>query len=125
MSASVLLSLALQQQSMAGPILVMLLFFVGVYAFASFCLQRIAEKTNTDEAWWAWVPVLNVFLMLKIADKPLWWFLLFLIPFVNIVFIPMVWAAICQARDKSPWLVVLFFVPVANLGVLPYLAFSE
>ncbi|MCH8947241.1 MAG: hypothetical protein IH789_06380, partial [Acidobacteria bacterium] len=45
MSASVLLSLALQQQSMAGPILVMLLFFVGVYAFASFCLQRIAEKT--------------------------------------------------------------------------------
>ena len=110
---------------MAGPILVMLLFFVGVYSFASFCLQRIAEKTNTDEAWWAWVPVLNVFLMLKIADKPLWWFLLFLIPFVNIVFILMVWAAICQARDKSPWLVVLFFVPVANLGVLPYLAFSE
>ncbi len=50
MGASVLFSLALQQQSVAGPILVALLFFVGVYGFISFCLQRIAEKTNTDEA---------------------------------------------------------------------------
>jgi hypothetical protein len=38
--------------------------------------------------WGAIIPIYNVILLLEIAGRPLWWILLFLIPFVNfIVFI--------------------------------------
>jgi len=39
-------------------------------------LQTIATKTNTENAWLAWIPVVNLILMLNIAKKPIWWFIL-------------------------------------------------
>lgn len=35
--------------------------------------------------WACIIPIYNVIVMLEIANKPIWWFLLMLIPFVNIV----------------------------------------
>jgi len=35
--------------------------------------------------WGAIVPIYNMILLLEIAGKPIWWVILFLIPFVNFV----------------------------------------
>lgn len=35
--------------------------------------------------WGCIIPIYNVILMLEIAERPLWWLLLFLIPFVSII----------------------------------------
>jgi Family of unknown function (DUF5684) len=35
--------------------------------------------------WACIVPIYNIIVLLKIAGRPLWWFILMLIPFVNIV----------------------------------------
>ncbi len=37
------------------------------YIYYSVCLQLIARKTKTMNGWMAWVPVLNIFLVLNIA----------------------------------------------------------
>jgi hypothetical protein len=95
------------------------------YAYAAICLVKIAEKTNTPDGWWAWVPVMNILLMIKIAGKPLWWILLCLIPLVNLIILILIWVAVCEARKKSPALVIGLIIPVVNLAVMGYLAFSD
>ncbi len=106
-----------------------LIFFLGfilaAYVYMSLALQTIADKTGTANSWLAWIPIANVFLMLSVAKKPMWWFILFLIPLVNIVIAIMVWMAVAEARGKPNWWGVLMIVPIANLVVPGYLAWAD
>jgi hypothetical protein len=108
-----------------GIIFVALLFGLAAYVYISLALQTIATKTNTANTWLAWIPIANLFLMLSIAKKPMWWFLLFLVPLVNIVIAIMVWMAMAEARGKPSWWGILTIVPVANLVVPGVLAWSD
>lgn len=100
-------------------------FAVAAYVYMSLALQTIANKTNTANSWLAWIPIANLFLMLSIAKKPMWWFILCLIPLVNIVIIIMIWMAVAEARGKPNWWGILMIVPVANLVVPGYLAWAD
>jgi succinate dehydrogenase hydrophobic anchor subunit len=106
-----------------------LMFFLGfilaAYVYMSLALQTIADKTGTANSWLAWIPIANAFLMLSVAKKPMWWFILFLIPLVNIVIAIMVWMAVAEARGKPNWWGVLMIVPIANLVVPGYLAWAD
>lgn len=102
-----------------------LLIMLAIYAFIAYSFQTIANKTGTPNGWFAWIPILNLVLLLQIAKKPVWWIILFIIPLVNIVIYIITLAGVCQARGKSGWLVLGFFVPVVNLGVIGYLAFAD
>jgi hypothetical protein len=101
------------------------IIWLGIYAYMAITLQIIANKTGTPDAWMAWVPILNGYLMCKIAGKPGWWVLLFFIPFVNLVIGVMVWMRIAEARHKPAWLGVLMIVPIATMIVPAHLALSE
>ena len=102
-----------------------LLIILVFYAYMAICFMKIAEKTGTENGWWAWIPILNFLLMLAIARKPMWWILLMLIPLVNIVVAIIVIVGICQARGKSGLLAIGFLIPIVNLIVLGYLAFGD
>jgi uncharacterized membrane protein len=104
---------------------VFLIIGLAAYVYMSMALQTIAKKTNTENAWWAWVPIINIILMLNIAKKPLWWIILCLIPFVNIIIFIIVWMAIAVARGKPNWWGILIIIPVANLIVPGYLAWAD
>ncbi len=112
---------------MSSVVIFALLFiFLVLYAFSAFCLQKIAQRTGHDDnGWYAWVPILNLFLMVQIAEKEWWWILLMFIPYVNIVIIVILWMGISEARGKSPWLGLLIVVPIAPLFLMAYLAFSS
>ena len=99
-------------------------FAAAFYVYLALALQTIANKTNTPNAWLAWIPIANTFLALMIAKKPLWWFLLLLIPLVNIVIWIMVWMAIAEARAKPNWWGIMVIVPVMNLVMPGYLAWA-
>lgn len=125
-----LVSMILQDDVPGGLIAGLLgaYFFVliAAYLFFGFCFMKIAQKTGTENGWWAFIPILNILLMLNIARKPLWWILLFLVPFVNIVIAIIVWIEICKARGKNPWILLGFLVPIIGpIGVLCYLAFTD
>ena len=104
---------------------VMMMFFLVFYLYTALCLQVIATKTGTANAWLAWIPIANVFLMLNVAQKPAWWFILMLIPFVNIIIAIIVWMQIAKARRKAEWWGIMMIVPVMNFIAPGYLAFSE
>jgi hypothetical protein len=109
-----------------GAVLVCFLVFVGaIYVYTSLALSTIATKTGTANPWVAWIPIANLFLMLGIAKKPMWWFILFLIPLVGMVMLIIVWMAIAEARGKPNWWGILMIVPLANFVVPGYLAWAD
>lgn len=111
---------------MAGGFLMFFLVFaLAIYVYTALALSTIAEKTNTENGWLAWIPIANIILMLNIAKKPIWWILLCLIPFVNIVIFIILWMGIAEARNKPSWWGVLMIVPVVSLIVPGYLAWSD
>lgn len=116
---------ALGLAALGGFLFVILIFFAIFYVYIALALQTIAKKTNTENAWWAWIPILNILLMLNIAKKPLWWIVLFLIPLVSLVMSIIVWMAIAEARGKPNWWGILLIVPLLGLVVPGYLAWSN
>lgn len=97
---------------------------VALYIIFAIPLYVMGQKTEQDNPWFAFIPILNIILMLQIADKELWWFLLLLIPCVNVFIMVTVWMAIADAMDKPEWLGMLMLVPVLNIFVPYYLAFG-
>ncbi len=116
----------LPSTALSGAVIVVsLVVCFGFYVYFSLALQTIAKKTNTENGWMAWIPIANAFLALNIAKKPLWWFLLFLIPLVGIVFEVIVAMAIAERRGKPSWWGILIIVPFGILIVPGYLAWSD
>ena len=109
----------------AGLIGFIFICFLAVYVYMALALQTIAQKTNTENGWFAWIPIANIILMLTIAKKPIWWIVLFLIPLVSIVMLILVWMGIAEARNKPNWWGVMVIVPVMNLIMPGYLAWSD
>ena len=104
---------------------VFLLIGLALYAYVALCMMKIAEKTNTENGWWAWIPILNIVLLCQIARKPVWWFLLLFIPLVNIVIYILLFVGMCEARGKPGWWAILLILPGINLIALGILAFGD
>jgi dolichyl-phosphate-mannose--protein O-mannosyl transferase len=109
----------------AGIIGFILIIGLAFYVYVALALQTIAQKTNTENAWFAWIPIANIILGLTIAKKPIWWIVLFLIPFVGIVMAVLMWMGIAEARNKPSWWGIMVIVPVMNLIMPGYLAWSD
>jgi hypothetical protein len=110
---------------LAGFMLIYLIVLGAVYVYFALALQTIATKTNTPNGWMAWIPIANIFLALNIAQKPGWWFILFLIPLVGVIMGIIVFMAIAERRGKPSWWGILLIVPVVGLIVPGYLAWSD
>jgi hypothetical protein len=108
---------------------VVLLFLVILtlifYVYLALCLMKIAKKTQTENAWFAWIPILNLVLMIQCANKSLGWLILFFIPFFNLIGLIIIWMAIAKKLGQPEWLGILMIVPVVNLILPGYLAFSK
>jgi hypothetical protein len=104
---------------------IFLLVTTVLYIYVSLALQTIANKTNTEDAWLAWIPIANLILVLRITNRPLWWVIPLLVPVVNLVPGIPVGIALAAARGKSIWWGILLVVPVVQLIPLGYLAWSD
>jgi Family of unknown function (DUF5684) len=73
--------------------------------------------------WAAIVPIYNIIVLLEIAGKPLWWIILFFIPFVNIIMAILVGIAVAKNFGKSD----AFGVGLGLLGFIfyPILGFGD
>jgi hypothetical protein len=124
-------SLAAQDNSRApvaflgGFFLFMFLIFLAGYVYMALALQTIAQKTNTENGWLAWIPIVNIILMCNIARKPVWWIILCLIPLVNIVIFILLWMGIAEARNKPNWWGIMVIIPIMNIVMPGYLAWAD
>jgi len=103
-----------------------LLLPILLYVYTGFILKTIAKKTNTEDGWLAWIPVINLYLLCRIARKPGWWVILLFIPFlVNVIIFIILWMRIAEIRNKPAWLGVLMILPIINFVIAGILAFSD
>jgi hypothetical protein len=111
----------------AGENIVFLLFTLFSYLFGSYCFYTIYEKLGEQNAWFAWVPILNNWIMYKAGDQSPWWIVGLFIPLVNfvaLIFLLMAFIKIVEKLGKSPWLILLMIVPLVNFVVLYNFAFG-
>jgi hypothetical protein len=56
---------------LGGFLFIFCIILLVAYVYHALALQTIATKTNTENPWFAWIPILNIILMLNIARKPI------------------------------------------------------
>lgn len=102
---------------------------LGSYIYTSLALMKIAKRLNYENAWYAWVPILNIILMFKMGDQNPTLLLLLLIPGIGaaIVGILSIIALmhICEKRGYDKALGLLSLVPLANYVLLGMLAWGK
>jgi hypothetical protein len=98
------------------------LVWLAIVVFEAAAMWRVFTKAGKP-GWAIIVPIYNIIVMLEIAGKPLWWFLLMLIPLVNLVVVFVVMIGIAEKFGKSAG----FGVGLALLGFIffPILAFGD
>ena len=113
--------------SSISPILVVIwvLFVLAAYVYISYSTQVIARKLSVPNGWLAWIPIANLFLLVKLAARSYWWVVLLIIPLVNIVVSAFVWRDIAKRRGHSPWWGLGMIIPIVNLIGPGYIAFSD
>lgn len=99
--------------------------FLATYLFHTFMLYKVAQKCNChDQAWWAYVPILNLFLLIKMAEKPAWWIVLYFIPIVCLYPIFMVWVRVAENSGHSGFWGILAAFPGLCTIALIVMAFT-
>jgi len=70
-------SLTEEQKALADKILLFAgTFGLVAYIFTSFCLMKIADKLEIPNSWLSWVPIAQIWVMVRAAGKPGWWLIL-------------------------------------------------
>jgi hypothetical protein len=101
--------------AIGGGIVAVLTYVIYAISYSS-----IAKKTgHADIAWWAWVPILNLWLAFKIAGMGFLWFILTFVPVANLL----AWLRLClgtaKIRNKSAVLgVFAAVVPIIGFPII-------
>jgi hypothetical protein len=91
----------------------------------SFCCRLICLKAGSEPGVMVWLPVVQVFPMLRAAGMSGWWFLGLLVPILNIV-ASILWCwNIAKARGKGPVVAILLLFPPTSLLTFLFLAFAD
>lgn len=88
------------------------------YLFMAWCLWKIARELKVGDEWMAWVPLVNIFTLFRIANRPAWGILLLLIPIVNIVVLAIIFMRFAERRGRLSIYGLLLFIPIINFPVM-------
>jgi hypothetical protein len=102
---------------------------LGSYIYCALALMKIARRLNYENAWFAWIPILNLVLMFQLGEQNPVLLLLLLIPGVGAVVIGILsiiaLMKICEKRGYDKMLGLLSLIPVANYILLGILAWGK
>lgn len=102
-----------------------ILLMVALIIFLIAAQWKIYSKAGKP-GWACIVPIYNYIVLLEIVGKPLWWFLLMLLPFVNIIFGIWVLNLLAKSFGKSEGFTIglillpIIFYPVLGFGDAKY-----
>ena len=96
---------------------------IGVVMIAA--MWKVFTKAGKP-GWAAIIPIYNIIVLLSIAGKPTWWFILLLIPIVNLIIAILMYVALAEKFGKGGgfamglvFLGVIFF-PILGFGSAQY-----
>lgn len=107
---------------LAGIGLGMMLVYLAVLVLMLVAMWKIFAKAGKP-GWASIVPIYNIVVLLQIVGRPVWWVLLYLIPFVNIIPAVIVTHDLAKSFGKD----VVWTIGLLLLGIVfyPLLAFSK
>jgi hypothetical protein len=123
-----------------GPIMAivgaLIVFFIilalALYLYTSFALMAIAKRTKTANAWLAFIPIVNVYLMTQVAKQSGWWMFAILLPWIPVVgslallaVMVFLWWKIAERLHRPGWWAILLVIPVVNLVFLGVMAWGR
>ena len=86
---------------------------------------KIFEKAG-QPGWAAIIPIYNIIVLLQIVGKPIWWFILMLIPVINIIFAIWVINLLSKSFGKDVGFTIgilllpFIFIPILGFGDAKY-----
>jgi ABC-type sulfate transport system permease subunit len=100
----------------------MMIVFAIIALFLIAAMWKVFEKAG-EPGWAAIIPIYNIIILLKIAGKPAWWVILFIVPVVNFIIAILVALAIAKNFGKGTG----FGLGLAFLGFIfyPVLAWGD
>ena len=110
--------------AMGGVVFFLIMTAIVIVLIAS--MWKVFVKAGKP-GWAAIVPIYNIIVMLEIVGKPLWWIVLFMIPFANFVAAILIGLEMAKCFGKSQafgiGLVLLgpIFYPILGFGDARYL----
>ncbi|WP_166875746.1 DUF5684 domain-containing protein [Salinibacterium sp. ZJ450] len=69
--------------ALLGILLIAVAVWIGVYVWLSHALSKVFGKLG-EEPWKAWVPFLNIAMLLRLGGYPWWWVFGNVVPVLNI-----------------------------------------
>ena len=88
---------------------ILVVFIVGMW--------KVFAKAG-QPGWAALIPIYNAYILLKIAGRPGWWLLLFLIPLVNIAIAIIVAIDVAKGFGQSALFGILLLFLLSGIGYL-------
>lgn len=108
-----------------GPGVGTYIFLIAVSVVMIAAMWKVFTKAGKP-GWAAIIPIYNIIVLLSIAGKPTWWFILLLIPIVNLVIAILMYVALAEKFGKGGgfamglvFLGVIFF-PILGFGGAQY-----
>jgi uncharacterized membrane protein YhaH (DUF805 family) len=97
---------------------IMAVMGLALYVYQAICFQRIARGRGLPHTWFSWVPILNVYLVCRIAGKRYVYTVLCFVPIVQIVMYFIICFKVARACGRSRWMGLLLIIPVVGLFAL-------
>ncbi len=97
---------------------------VVLYVYIAYALMILAQRLHLKNAWMAWVPFANLYLMTTMAGQPWWWAIGIVITPINLFVVPFLWFIIAEKLGKNPWIGAAIIIPVIGLFVPGYLVIT-
>ena len=101
----------------------LLIFIPLSFTIPTIFLWKVFAKAGR-QSWEAFVPFYGLFVLNKIIEKPIWWFLLMFFPFINVFVYMLMLVELAKGFNKNK-LWEQFVAVVFPFGYFPFLGFSN
>lgn len=103
-----------------GPGLLFWIICIGLVVFEVAAIWKTFVKAGKP-GWASIVPIYNGIVILQIAGRPVWWFLLYFIPLVNIIIAIIVMVDFAKSFGKGVGFALgLIFLPIIFFPLLAW-----
>src|SRR5690349_5436583 len=93
-------------------------------ALAGLLLMGIFRKAGKP-TWAAFVPLYNSIVLLDIVGRPMWWIILFFIPFVNLIIGILVCIDLAKSFGKDTLFGIGLIIPFVNFILILMLSYGD
>lgn len=98
--------------------IILLVICILSYLFSSYMYYKLAKKAKYDNAWFAFIPLLDIVLIFNIANKGGWRVLLLLIPVFNIFYAIYIQFLFLSSYTNGPRIFLILLVSSIVNGIL-------